>query len=61
MVKERMDIGEHLAILEIDVEKVKNDMMRRGVIESTVGFIPPEELKGYYTGAIAEIEDMESH
>ena len=59
MVKERMDIGEHLAILEVDVEEVKNDMMRRGVIESAVGFAPPEELRGYYVGAIAEIEDME--
>lgn len=58
VVKERMDIGEHFAVLEIDVEEVKNDMMRRGVIESAVGFAPPEDLMGYYMGAIAEIEDM---
>jgi hypothetical protein len=61
MVKERMDIGEHLAVFEVDVEEVKNDMMRRGVIESAVGFTPPEELRGYYVGAIAEIEDMGRH
>jgi hypothetical protein len=60
-VKERMDIGEHLAVFEVDVEEVKNDMMRRGVIESAVGFTPPEELRGYYVGAIAEIEDMGCH
>jgi hypothetical protein len=59
-VREQMEIGEHLAILEIDVEEVKNDMMRRGVIDSAVGFTPPDELRGYYVGAIAEIEDMAS-
>ncbi len=45
-------------ILEIDVEEVKNDMMRRGAIESAIGFTPPEALKDYYVGAIAEIKDM---
>ena len=59
VIKETMDTGEHLAVLEIDVEEVKNDMMRRGEIESAVEFAPPEELRGYYVGAIAEIEDME--
>ena len=60
VVQERMDTGNHLAVVEIDIEEVKNDMMRRGTIESAVGFAPPEELRGYYVGAIAEIEDMES-
>ena len=59
VVSERMATGEHLAVLEIDVEEVKNDMMRRGVIESAVGFSPPEDLMDFYVGAIAEIEDME--
>jgi hypothetical protein len=58
VVKERMEIADHLVIIEIDVEEVKNDSMRRGVIESAVGFAPPDELKDYYVGAIAEIEDM---
>jgi hypothetical protein len=58
LVQDRMAIEEHLAVLEIDVREVKNDMMRRGVIESAVGFAPPEDLRGYYVGAIAEIEDM---
>ena len=55
-----MDTGDHLAVLEIDIEEVKNDMMRRGEIESSVGFAPPAELRGYYVGAIAEIEDMDA-
>ena len=58
VVLECMETGEHMAVLEIDVEEVKNDMMRRGEIESAVGFAPPEELMGFYVGAIAEIEDM---
>ncbi len=58
VVKERMDASEHLAIVEIEVEEVKNDMMRRGAIKSAVGFSPPEDLMNYYLGSIAEIEDM---
>jgi hypothetical protein len=58
IVKERMDIAEHLVAVEIDIEEVKNDMMRRGIIDGSVGFTPPEDLKGFYVGAIAEIEDM---
>jgi hypothetical protein len=58
VVKERMDISEHLVIMEIDIEEVKNDMLRRGVIESAIGFTPPEDLKDYYVRAIAEIEDI---
>ena len=58
VVRERMETGDYLAVLEIDVERVKNDMMQRGAIESGTGFSPPEELLPYYVGAIAEIEDM---
>jgi hypothetical protein len=58
VVKAQMDIAQHLAVVEIDIEEVKNDMMRRGTIEGAVGFRPPEDLRGFYVGAIAEIEDM---
>lgn len=58
LVQEGMEVGEYLAVLEIDVEEVKNDMMRRGTIESAVGFAPPDDLRGFYVGAVAEIEDM---
>jgi len=58
IVKGQMDIAKHLVAVEIDIEEVKNDMMRRGIIESAIGFTPPEDLKGFYVGAIAEIEDM---
>jgi len=58
VVKERMVTGEHFAVVEIDVEEVKNDMMRRGVVESAVRFSPPADLMDYYLDGIAEIEDM---
>jgi len=58
VVSESMDISEYLAIVEIDVEEVKNDMMGRGVIDSAAGFTPPDDLASFYVGAIAEIEDM---
>jgi hypothetical protein len=58
IAKECMDTAENLVVLEIDVKEVKNDMMRRGTIESAAGFAPPDDLKDYYVGAIAEIEDM---
>jgi hypothetical protein len=45
-------------VVEIDVEEVKNDMMRRGAIASGAGFEPAEDQQAYYVGAIAEIEDM---
>jgi hypothetical protein len=57
VVKARMEIAKHLVALEIDIEEVKNDMMQRGIIEGA-GFTPPEDLEGFYVGAIAEIEDM---
>ncbi len=58
VVQERMEIGEYLAVVEIDIDEVKNDMMQRGAIESAAGFAPPDELRPFYVGAIAEIEDM---
>jgi hypothetical protein len=58
IVKPQMDIAKHLVAVEIDIDEVKNDMMRRGIIDGSVGFTPPEDLRGFYIGAIAEIEDM---
>ena len=58
IVKRQMDIEKHLVAVEIDIEEVKNDMMRRGIIDGSAGFTPPEDLKSFYVGAIAEIEDM---
>jgi len=58
VVKERMDTSQHLAVLEIDVEEAKSDMMRRGIIESGIGFVPADDQTGHYVSAVAVIEDM---
>jgi hypothetical protein len=58
VVKEQMEIARHLVLFEIDIHEVKNDMMRHGKIESCVDFTPPDDLKPFYVGAIAEMEDM---
>lgn len=56
VVKETVDANEHIAILEIDVEEVKNDMMRRGAIESAIQFSVPADLADFYMTLIDEVE-----
>jgi len=58
VVKEKVDANEQIAILEIDVEQVKNDMMRRGAIDSAIQFSVPEDLAGFYMTLIDEVEGM---
>ncbi len=58
VVKAQMDISQHFVVIEIDVEEVKNDMTDQGIIESGIGFMPPEDNRNFYIGAIAELEDM---
>ena len=58
VVKERLDVDEHDAVVEIDVEEVKNDMMRIGAIESAITLSIPESHIGWYIAAIREIEGM---
>jgi len=58
VVRERMNVDEHSAVLEIDVEEVKNDMVRTGVIESGITFSPRDEIRDWFEAAIGEAEDM---
>lgn len=60
VVKERMDFDEHDAAVEIDVEEVKNDMIRvpGSAIESAITLFIPEEQIGWFLAAIGEIEEM---
>ena len=60
VVKERMDSDEHDAVVEIDVEEVKNDMIRTpgSAIESATALFIPEKHMGWFRAAIGEIEDM---
>ncbi len=59
VVRERMELDKHFAILEIDVERVKNDMAYRIVIESEIAIHPRQKHQQWYTAAMAEIEELE--
>jgi hypothetical protein len=59
VVREQMDAFEQGAILEIDVEEVKNDKPMRGRIDSAISFVPLDEHKAWYESLVAEVEDFE--
>jgi hypothetical protein len=56
IAKEHMDTDEDYAMLEIDIEEVKNDMVRAGTIEGGIVFTPLAELKEWFDVALAELE-----
>jgi hypothetical protein len=60
VVKERMDTDKQSAAVEIDVEEVKNDMIRTpgAAIESVITLFIPEKHIGWFLAAIGEIEEM---
>jgi len=57
VVRERMNTDERSAILEIDVEEVKNDMVA-GVIGSAITFFPRGENQDWFEAALSEVEEM---
>ena len=59
VVRERMRHDEQFAILEIDVEEVKNDMAYRIVVESGIEIVAKEAHRPWYDAAMAELGDME--
>jgi hypothetical protein len=56
VVRERMKHDEQFAVLEIDIEQVKNDMVYRIVIESGIMIAAREQFKPWYEAAMAELE-----
>jgi hypothetical protein len=59
VVKEKMDISEHDAIVEIDIREVKNDMVRSGVIEGAIRFSVRERDWPWFEAVLGELESME--
>ncbi len=57
VVRERMKANDHSAILEIDIEEVKNDMVA-GAIGSAITFFPRDEHRDWFEAVLAEVEDM---
>jgi hypothetical protein len=58
VVREQAHYDEQFAILEIDVEEVKNDMAYRIVVESGIGIVPKERHKPWYDAVMTELGDM---
>jgi len=52
-----MNVSEHSAILEIDVEEVKNDMVA-GAIGSAITFFPQDEHADWFQAVLGEVEEM---
>jgi hypothetical protein len=59
VVRERAHHDEQFAILEIDVDQVKNDMVYRVVVESGIEIVAKERHKPWYDAVMAELEEVE--
>jgi hypothetical protein len=59
VVRERAHHDEQFAILDIDVEEVKNDMAYRIVVASGIEIAAKERHKPWYSAVMAELGDME--
>jgi hypothetical protein len=55
---EEMETHRHSAVLEIDVEEVKNDMVRTGSIDSGITFTPKDETQDWFEAVLGEMERL---
>ena len=55
VVKECMEHDEHFAVLEIDTEEVKNDMVYQIVIDSGITISAREKHKPWYDTVMSEL------
>lgn len=58
VVREQMEADNHYAVFDIDVEEVKNDIVRRVVIESTVTISVPKQYRSWFEASLGEVEEM---
>jgi len=56
VVKERMNHDEEFAVVDVEVEEVKNDMAYRIVIESGIEISARDKYRPWYDAAMAELE-----
>jgi hypothetical protein len=60
IAKKCLDADEHHAAVDIDIELVKNDMVRRLVIESGMTASVLEGFEGWFDSVLGEIEGMQA-
>ena len=58
IVREHMKTDEQYAVVDIDVEEVKNDMVRTVSIESAITISPREEYRTWFSESLGEAESM---
>jgi len=46
------------AVVDIDIEEVKNDMVRSVVIESAITLSPVDQYRGWFEATLGELEEM---
>jgi hypothetical protein len=56
VVRERSHSDDQFAILEIDVEEVKNDMVYRIIVDSGIEIVAKERHKPWYDQVMGELE-----
>jgi hypothetical protein len=59
VVKQRMNHDEHFAMLEIDIEEVKNDMAYRVVIDSAITISAKAKYQPWYEATMRELGNTE--
>jgi hypothetical protein len=59
VAREKAHHDEQFAILEIDVEEVKNDMAYRIIVESGIEIVPKEQHKPWYDAVMAKLGTRE--
>lgn len=58
IVREYMKTDERYAVVDIDIEEVKNDMVRIVSIESAITISPREEYRTWFSESLGEAESM---
>ncbi len=58
VVKEEMTAYHQGAVIDIDIEEVKNDMVRSLVIETPVSISPRPLLRSWFKGVMGELEEI---
>lgn len=59
VVKEHMTTDEGYAIVDVDIEEVKNDMVRIIVMESAITISARNEYKDWFQAILSEMEEMQ--
>ncbi|MBU7035948.1 MAG: pyridoxamine 5'-phosphate oxidase family protein [Theionarchaea archaeon] len=56
--REIMEADPNYAVIDVDIDMVKNDMVRRIVIQSAITIHIPEEFVGWFEALLGELDAM---